>query len=325
MKILVTGASGTLGGYVLRELLSAGHEVDEYSRTPPHVEGARFIEGDIFSLEALKHACQGRDAVIHMAAVPGPGRATPEQLINVNVVGTVHALEAALAGGARTFVLASSGAATGFTFQKRDLVPRYLPLDEEHPGEPQDEYGLSKLLAEIACKRYRDAFGMRTICLRINHNWYLDRAGAQAAVGAGWARRFKSVEELWTERYLKTLGDPEGDWPIPGPPRPRNLLWAVTDARDAAQAFRLAVENDTLTHEVFLINADDTCSWEETPRLLARWFPTVPLKRPLQGHDSLVSHEKATRLLGYRPRYSWRRSEFRSWLDARGARPGVSS
>jgi len=240
-------------------------------------------------------------------------------MINVNVVGTVQALEAALAGGVPKFVLASSGAATGFSFQKREITPRYLPIDEEHPCEPQDEYGLSKVLAEIACKRYSDAFGMRTLCLRINHNWYLDRAGAQAAVGAGWARRFQAVEELWSERYLKALRDPEGEWPTPGPPRPRNLLWAVTDARDAGQAFRLAVENEGLQHEVLLINAGDTCSLEQTPQLIARWFPDVPLKRPLQGFDSLISYDKATRLLGYRPRYTWRQSEFSEWMCKQGA------
>ena len=315
MNILVTGSSGTLGGYVLRELIAAGHTVTDYSLMPCRVEGVTSIPGDVLNLDQLKDACRGRDAIIHLAGIPGPGRATPLQMINLNVGGTVHALEAAVQMGVPKLVLASSGAATGFTFQKHDITPRYLPLDEEHPCEPHDEYGLSKLLAEIACKRYTDAFGLRTICLRINHNWYVDRPGAEAAVGVGWATRLTSVEELWTARYLKTLNDPEGDWPIPGPPRPRNLLWAVTDARDAAQAFRLAVENSKLKHEVFLINGDDTCSLEETPKLIARWFPNVPLKKPLTGFDTLLSHDKATRLLGYQPRYTWRNSDFRRWLE----------
>lgn len=317
MNILVTGASGSLGGYVLRELLEHGHSVAEYSRTPPKVGGAEFIPGDIFDSEKLAGACRAKDALIHMAAVPGPGRAAPAELIRVNVLGTVHALEAAMEAGVPKFVLASSGAATGFTFQKRAIVPRYLPLDEAHPSEPQDEYGLSKLLAELACKRYSDAFGLKTLCLRINHNWYIDRSGAEAAVGSGWARSFSTVEELWTKRYLKAIEDPEGNWPVPGPPRPRNLLWAVTDARDAAQVFRLAVEDDNLLHEVFLINSDDTCSPTETPELISRYFADVPLKKPLEGYASLISHEKATHLLGYEPRYSWRRGDFSDWMQQR--------
>lgn len=317
MKILVTGASGTLGGYVLRELLGAGHAVTDYSRRAPREGGVEFIQGDIFEVEKLGEACRGRDAVIHMAAVPGPGRASPADLINVNVVGTVHVLEAARGAGVRKFVLASSGAATGFSYQKHAIVPRYLPIDEEHPAEPQDEYGLSKLLAELTCKRYSDAFGMQTVCLRINHNWYIDREGAEAAVGTGWASQLAGVEELWRKRYLKILEEPDGEWPVPGPPRPRNLLWAVTDARDAAHAFRLATEIETIRHGVFLINGDDTCSLEETPVLISRNFPNVPLKVPLRGYASLVSHDKATRMLGYRPQYTWRRSDFRDWMDAR--------
>ena len=250
MKILVTGGSGTIGGYVLRELLPAGHSVTSFSRTAPRVEGADFVKGDIMEPAQLAAACHNQDAVIHLAAVPGPGRATPAQLLNVNVIGSVNVLEAAVQAGIGKVVFASSGAATGFSFQKQEFLPRYLPLDEEHPCEPQDEYGLSKLLAELTCKRYSDAFGIRTICLRINNNWYLERASAEVAVRSGWAQQF-TVEELWLQRYVKTIEDAEGDWPTPGPPAPRKLLWAFTDARDAAHAFRLAVENERSSMKCF--------------------------------------------------------------------------
>jgi nucleoside-diphosphate-sugar epimerase len=314
MKILVTGGSGTIGGYVLRELLGAGHSVSDHSRTPPLVEGARFIQGDIMDLPQLEAACPGHDAIIHLAAVPGPGRAAPEQLISSNVNGTAHVLEAAVHSGVPKVVLASSGAATGFSFQKHELTPKYLPLDEDHPCEPHDEYGLSKLLGEIACKRYSDAYGLQTICLRINHNWYLDWAGAQVAVRSGWAKG--TVEELWTKRYRRCLEADEATvWTVPGPPPPKNLLWAVTDARDAAQAFRLAVENDSIQHGIFQINGEDTCSTVETPDLIARHFPGVPLKARLEGYMSLISCAQATRLLGYRPQYTWRDSDFSRWLQ----------
>jgi len=304
-----------LGGYVLRELLAAHHDVVEYSRSAPRQGGVEFISGDIFEEGKLTKACRDCGAVIHMAAVPAPGRALPADLINVNVVGTIHALEAARAAGVPRFIFASSGAATGFSYQKHPLLPRYLPIDEEHPSEPHDDYGLSKLLAEGACKRYSDAFGMQTVCLRVNHNWYVDRPGAEMAVGTGWAGNLASVEDLWRRRYWKVLEDPDGEWPIPGPPPPLNLLWAVTDARDAAQAFRLAAEKDSIRHEVLLINSDDTCSFEETLVLLQRHFPDVPLKKKLQGHASLVSHARASQVLGYSPRYSWRKSDFRDWME----------
>jgi nucleoside-diphosphate-sugar epimerase len=314
MNILVTGGSGTIGGYVLRELMQAGHTVTSFSRTAPRVPGAGVVTGDIMDLEALAAAVAGHEAVVHLAAVPGPRRAAPEQLLTINVIGTVHVLEAAVRAGAARVVLASSGAATGFSFQVRELTPRYLPLDEEHPCEPHDEYGLSKLLAELACKRYSDAFGLQTLCLRINHNWCLDREGAEVAVRSGWAKG--SVEELWTNRYRKVIeAEDSAVWPVPGPPSPKNLLWAVTDIRDAARAFRLAAENTSLRHEVFQINAADTCSTIATPELIARHYPDVPVPAPLAGHASLISHAKATRLLGYQPRYTWRQSDFMDWLQ----------
>ena len=82
-----------------------------------------------------------------------------------------------------------------------------------------------------------------------------------------------TVEELWYKRYLKVIEDPEGDWPTPGPPRPDKLLWAVTDVRDAVQAFRLALENSEILHEVIHINGSYTCSTAETPTLIERYDP----------------------------------------------------
>src|SRR5262245_39190337 len=323
MKILVTGGSGTLGGYVLRELLGFGHEIKCYSRTPPVDLDIPFLAADIADAEALHKACGGQDAIVHLAAVPGPRRASPPQMMAVNVVGTVNVLEAALKNNVRKVVFASSAAALGFTFQKTAMIPRYFPIDEEHPCEPQDEYGLSKLLAELACKSYSEAHGLQTICLRINNNWYLDWEGARRAVQGGWARG-SSVEELWTRRYCRTIFEAEKDWPVPGPPSPRNNLWAVTDARDAARAFRLAVEDCRILHDVFFINGEDTCSLAETSTLLSKYYPQVPVKEPLPDFCSLISYGKARRLLDYRPLHSWRRSDFREWVSLKhgGRMPG---
>jgi nucleoside-diphosphate-sugar epimerase len=295
MKVLVTGGSGKIGGYVLRELVGSGYAVSDYSRTPPLVEGVPFVQGDITDPAGLRDACRGQDAVVHLAAVPGPGITTADELMYVNVMGTFRLLQAAVAEGVDKVVFASSGAATGFSFQKQKIIPQYLPLDEDHPSAPQDEYGLSKLVGEATCKSFSGGFGIQTICLRINHNWYLDCAGAEVAVRSGW-NKTRTVEEQWAQ-YRRAVQDPSRAW---------RVLWAFTDARDAAQAFRLALENDQIRHEVFLINGDDTCSLSGTRALVAAHYPGVPLRAPLQGHASLFSHDKATRVLGYRPQYTWR-------------------
>ena len=315
MRVLVTGGSGRIGFYVLHELLSAGHEVSSFGRSEPVVEGARFVRGDVTDIERLKQVCPGYQAIAHLAAVAAPRLGTPERLMQVNVMGTLNVLEAAVQAGVGKVVFASSGAATGFSFQKHEIIPHYLPIDEEHPAAPQDTYGLSKLLSELTLKRYTEYYGIQTVSLRINNNWFLDRCSAGEAINVG-AFRYASIEELWSQRYLANVTDPD-EWPLLGVPSPRQLLWAVTDARDCAQSFRLAIENERIEHEVFQINASDTSSLQKTSELIARYYPEVPLTAPLDGYASLVSHQKATRLLGYRPQYTWRNSDFKSWFDSR--------
>lgn len=313
-RILVTGGNGLLGGYVLRDLIAARHEVTCFARHPSHIRGVRSIIGDIREPAGLRQAIRGHEAVIHLAAVTGPGRSSLEDLMCTNLMGTMHVLEGAVDAKLNKMVFASSCAASGFAFQRHEIIPRYLPIDEHHPSEPEDEYGLSKLLCEIACKRYSAAFGIHTICLRIANAWYVDREGASVATRSGWAKGL-SVEAMWSRRYRKYLLEPEGEWPMPGAPPPRNVLWAVTDARDVAQAFRLAVESQNLLHEVFNVNGFDTCSLVPTETLLARHFPHVPVRAILEGNSSLISCERAVRLLGYRPNCSWRRSDFSNWLE----------
>ncbi|MBV9334855.1 MAG: NAD(P)-dependent oxidoreductase [Solirubrobacterales bacterium] len=319
MKVAITGASGAIGSYVIRDLQQCGHDVVAVSRSPTATTGIRHVSAGIDDADTLAAAFDGAEAVVHLAAITSPFRASAANVIAVNVMGTVNVLEAAVAAGARRVVLASSGAATGFSFQLRERRPGYLPLDEQHPCEPDDSYGLSKLLAEMACARWSRAHPLSTICLRINSNWYVDRAGAEAALRGGWGKGL-AVEDMW-KRYRMQLEQPERPRSSDAPPLPRDLLWAVTDARDAAQAFRLAVENETIQHEVFLINGADTCSRQATESLVGEHYPAVEVRAPLSGHCTLISHQKASARLGYWPRYSWRHSDFADWLQSGASGP----
>ena len=306
MRILVTGGAGKIGGYVLRELLGAGHEVSDFGRSAPLIEGVTFVRGDITDLDRVREACRGFDAIAHVAAVPGAGiGVSPERLMYVNVRGTFNVLEAAIREGVGRVVFASSNAAMNLQFDQPGTYPRYFPIDEDHPAEPRNEYGISKLVNEVTCKHYSGFYGLSTICLRINHNWYLDRQGAAIAVNSGWNKDRKvTVEEQWDgyRRYLEdeSLG--------------RANLWAVSDARDAAQAFKLALENEDIAHEVFQINGFDTCSAVETEKLIRRYYPDVPIKKRMEGYETLITYDKAEKILGFRPRYTWRDSDFSEWL-----------
>jgi UDP-glucose 4-epimerase len=322
MRVLVTGGSGRVGYYVLLELLRQGHTVSTFGRTPPLMTDIPHWAGDINDLAAVEAAVRGQEAVVHLAGVAHPKRATPEVLMQANVMGTFNVLEAAVREDVSRVVFASTDATLGFAFQVHPKQPHYLPLDEQHPCAPEDEYGLSKVLGELMCQRYSDAYGLATPCVRINSAWALDRAGAEGYARSGPMRSSPgTAEDIWAA-YALQLERPEGPLPVPGAPAPRVRLWGYTDARDTAQALRLALENEHVRHDVFLTNAGDTCSLEETEALIGRYFAGVPLRAPLAGHASLFSHAKATRLLGYRPQYTWRQSDFSDWLaNRRQAQP----
>jgi UDP-glucose 4-epimerase len=316
MRVLMTGGSGTFGHYLIRALMEAGHSITDFSLAPPVVEDVQFIKGDITSADHVREACRGQDAIVHLAGIPGPARATPERLIQINTMGTVNVLEAAVCQGIDKVVFASSSAAIGIPFQRRDLPLRYFPIDENHPSQPQDPYGLSKLLAETVCKSYWDAHGIRTVSLRFSNCWYVDRKGAELTVRAAGYARGLTVEQLWESRYHRAVEDKDQEeWPSPGPASPRKALWMVTDARDAAEACRLAVEDKTLGGEMFIIHGADTSSMIPTEDLVARHYPNVPVVKPLDGFAALFSNDKATKLLGYVPRFTWRQSDFQIWRE----------
>jgi len=86
-----------------------------------------------------------------------------------------------------------------------------------------------------------------------------------------------------------------------------------TDIRDAANSFKLAIENTKIKHEVFFINGFDTCSKIKTAELINRYYKDVKLKKKLSGYETLISYKKAEKMLGYKPVHTWRKSDFYNW------------
>ncbi len=106
VRVLVTGASGFLGGAVARGLIADGHEVTVLQRRPSGLQ-CREVRGDILDGGAVSEALQGVEAVIHLAAKVAVSGAHPE-FVRVNVTGTSTLLESARAAGVHRFVHVSS-------------------------------------------------------------------------------------------------------------------------------------------------------------------------------------------------------------------------
>jgi UDP-glucose-4-epimerase GalE len=173
MRVLVTGGAGYIGSQTAKALASAGHEsVVLDNLVTGHREAVKwgpFIEGDVGDKELLaKIFTEHRiEAVIHFAAslLVGESVKNPQKYFWNNVVNTLSLLDEMKACGVKPIVFSSSAAAYG--------NPVKVPIPEDHPTNPVNPYGESKLCMERAIRWYGVAYGLRGVALR-----YFNAAGA---------------------------------------------------------------------------------------------------------------------------------------------------
>ncbi|MEU8817601.1 NAD(P)-dependent oxidoreductase [Actinoplanes sp. NPDC048796] len=150
MTILLTGASGAIGT-MLRERLPALRATD--------VRPADGVaELDVTDAEAVREACRGIDAVVHLGGIADEGPF--EDVLAVNVRGTERVLQAARETGVPRVVLASSNHAVG-------LHPYTEDLPDDAQPRPDSYYGWSKAAMESLGRLYHDRYGLHVVCLRI--------------------------------------------------------------------------------------------------------------------------------------------------------------
>ncbi|MBF0816896.1 NAD(P)-dependent oxidoreductase [Microbacterium paludicola] len=277
MRIAVTGSSGKLGSVVARELRAAGHRVVGFDRV-----GARdrdFVQVDLTdygqvvdALTAVGDTHDGFDALVHLAATPAPGLAPDVATFHNNIATTFNVFWAATRIGIDRIVYASSETVLGLPF---DVPPPYVPVDEEYPARPESVYSLVKHLEEqlaIELVRWNPTLSITAL-------------------------RFSNV--MWPEDYAA--------FPYDADPRDRKWnLWGYIDARDGAQAVARALETAPAGFDRFIIAAADTVTTRPNAELLAEVFPDVPVTGEVGENTTLLSIDKARRLLGYEPAHSWR-------------------
>jgi nucleoside-diphosphate-sugar epimerase len=280
MLVAVTGGSGMLGRVVVADLLAHDYQVLDLDIQPPRDPGVAFTRVDfkdfgqaVGALTAIDDRHGGVDAVVHLAAIPGPGMSTNAATFANNVVGTYNVLTAARQAGIRNIVWASSESVLGIPF---DEPPPYLPVDEEIPLRPNSSYSLGKDLEEEMA---------RQLC------------------------RWDPTLKMIGLRFSNVM-EPDDYTDFPGfdadPGLRRWNLWSYIDARDGAQAVRRALEHDATGTDVFIIANADTVMSRPTAELVAEHLPDVPVRKEFGRNETLLSIEKARRVLGYEPAHSWR-------------------
>jgi len=275
-KVVVTGGSGLLGVWVVKEFLEHGYEVvnADVRRSPE--PGVRTVIVDLENLGEVYGVLQGAEAVVHLAAIPQAYTHSNERTFRNNVMTTYNVLEAAAGLGIRKAVLASSESSYGLVFPLKRREPLYVPIDEAHPQEPEDSYGLSKIVNEQTADMFHRRCGMQVVSMRLGN-------------------------VITPERYAEFPSF------IHKPEERDVILWSYIDARDAASACRLAVEAEGLGSVALNVANDETSMDVKTRDLLAARYPNVTdIRAPLEGFETLLDSSKAKRLLGWEPRHCWR-------------------
>jgi len=274
--IVVTGAAGRLGQRVVRLLLDREIEVLATDQVEADDLGTEFELCDLLDAEKVGRLLKGADGVIHMGAFPGPLRADGRVIFDNNVRSTFNLMTSAAEIGLRRVVFSSSAFGMGWAHDGAAFEPIYLPLDEEHPMMPFEPYGLSKQVGEDIGRM-------------------IARNSATSVVSL----RFTNV--------VPPEGQEEFPWPAPTPQDPLTLvMWAYADPRDVAEAHVLALDVDIEGHEAFMIAQPSSRFKEPTVDLVKNNFgDRVEIRGPLLGNASVISTEKAQRVLGWKPRYDW--------------------
>ena len=178
-KILVTGGSGKAGPWVIADLLEHGYDVVNVD-TRPSTQVHTF-RADLTDLGQVYGVLEGRDAVIHLAAIPWPGEHAPEVVFRNNVMSTFNILQAASVLGIKKVVMAGSESALGFPFAFRPFNPHYLPIDEAHPLQGQSPYSASKIGADKIAEAFHLSFGVPVVTVR-PFNTFGPRQSARAVI-----------------------------------------------------------------------------------------------------------------------------------------------
>lgn len=277
MNIVVTGGSGRIGRYVVRELVEAGHSVTNADLTKADNIPGGFLQvdltsaGDVYQVLARSKA----EAVVHLGAWANAGVVPDTRTYGDNVQGTFNIFQACADLGIKRVINASSAQVYGFAA----APPVFLPADETHPLRPDNSYALSKVVSEQAAYYFIAKYGLEILSFRF--------MGVRTP-----GQLPGEIEAL--KRDPSTGG---------------RLLWTRTDSRDAAIACRLAVEAPQVAPGPYNMTGGVVLA-EGAEALVGRYFgDNTETHGDLSAHASPLSCARARVEFGYEPRFLWSESQ----------------
>ena len=184
-KVLVTGADGFIGSHLTEMLLDRGFQVRALSYynsfnnwgwlegiTHP---GLEVVCGDIRGPYFCKHIMQGIDIVFHLAALIAIpySYVAPDSYVDTNIKGTLNVCQAAKERGVKRVLVTSTSEVYG--------TAKYVPIDENHPKQPQSPYSATKIGADALAMSFYNAFELPVVIVR-PFNTYGPRQSARAII-----------------------------------------------------------------------------------------------------------------------------------------------
>lgn len=295
-NILVTGADGFIGSHLTELLLQEGYNVRALSQynsfnnwgwlediTHSNLE---VVCGDVRDADYCRHISQGIDTIFHLAALIAIPYSyiAPDSYVDTNIKGTLNMCQAARDLGIERLLVTSTSEVYG--------TAQYVPIDEEHPRQPQSPYSATKIGADAIAKSFFNAFDLPVTIVR-PFNTYGPRQSARAIIPT-------IISQIANgERQIK-VGDLS-------PTRDFNYV------KDTCRGFLAIAKGDNVAGEEINIATDTEISMQDTLNLIAelmqadiQWVTDPQRCRPSKSEVFRLhgSNEKIRRLTDWSPQFS---------------------
>ncbi len=303
--ILVVGGAGYIGSHMAKDLLETGHEVvilDDLSTGHRDlIPGGSFIEGSLGDAALLDRIFSKNriDAVMHFAAFALVGESVEQPLkyYQNNVSATTELLSAMVRHDVKRFIFSSTAAVYG--------EPVEIPITEDHPKNPTNPYGASKIAVERMLKDCDSAYGLKTISLR-----YFNASGAHESGQIGEKHQ---PETHLIPLILKVATNENKNIMIFGTDYPTLDGTCVRDyihVSDLAQAHLLSLNALMAEGESAVYNLGNSRGYsvreviELARKMTGHPIPVVETdRRPGDPATLIASSDKIKRELGWKPQY----------------------
>ncbi|HEV3043917.1 MAG TPA: NAD(P)-dependent oxidoreductase [Roseiarcus sp.] len=290
-RIVFTGGSGKAGRHAVPHLLAKGYKILNVDLKPLDVKGVNTLIADLtdngqafnaltthFGFDGFEvgKPAAAPDAVVHFAAIPRVLIEPDNKTFAVNVLSTYNVVEAAMKLGVRKVIIASSETTYGVCFAEGDKDFKSFPLEEDYDVDPQDSYGLSKVVNEKTARAFAMRYRADIYALRIGN----------------------VIEPHEYDRFPAFIAEPLS--------RKRNA-WSYIDARDLGEIVHLCLQKDGLGFQVFNATNDTITADMPTGEFLKRYCPNTPVTRTLGEWEAPLSNRKTREVLGFKEAHDWRK------------------